>query len=215
MGSASVIPAQTDQLGTRGERVRHKTEEDMKRMKVLFGNRRLMVLLTLAILVLAATALIASSASFTATSANLSNTFTAGTLTTTADGQIAWESGRLWPGYDKDGTVGLNVDADGGACDLYLSRTAITDSADSLAATLTLTITEPTLGTVYPTAVLSAADLASGVLIEEDIPNGDYNFTFTVNFPNGDAGTFADSGDDDAYQGDVAQAAYQFKAVSQ
>ncbi len=51
----------------------------MKRMKVLFGNRRMMVLLTLAILVLAATALVASSASFTATSANPGNTFTAGT----------------------------------------------------------------------------------------------------------------------------------------
>ena len=45
----------------------------MKRMKVLFGNRRMMVLLTLAILVLAATALVASSASFTATSANPDN----------------------------------------------------------------------------------------------------------------------------------------------
>ena len=50
----------------------------MKRMKVLFGNRRMMVLLTLAILVLAATALVASSASFTATSANPGNMFTAG-----------------------------------------------------------------------------------------------------------------------------------------
>ena len=52
----------------------------MKRMKVLFGNRRMMVLLTLAILVLAATALVASSASFTATSANPGNMFTAGNL---------------------------------------------------------------------------------------------------------------------------------------
>ena len=52
----------------------------MKRFKVLFGNRRMMVLLTLAILVLAATALVASSASFTATSANAGNVFTAGSL---------------------------------------------------------------------------------------------------------------------------------------
>jgi hypothetical protein len=52
----------------------------MKRMKVLFGNRRMMVLLTLAILVLAATALVASSASVTATSANPGNTFTSGLL---------------------------------------------------------------------------------------------------------------------------------------
>ena len=52
----------------------------MKRFKVLFGNRRMMVLITLAVLVLAATALIASSASFTAQSANANNMFTTGSL---------------------------------------------------------------------------------------------------------------------------------------
>ena len=57
----------------------------MKRMKVLFGNRRMMVLLTLAILVLTATALVASSASFTATSANPDNVFTSGSLSITND----------------------------------------------------------------------------------------------------------------------------------
>ena len=60
----------------------------MKRMKVLFGNRRMMVLLTLAILVLAAAALIASSASFTATSANIGNMFTAGTLELSNDSTL-------------------------------------------------------------------------------------------------------------------------------
>ena len=62
-----------------GTRVRHTEEEDMKRMKVMFGQRRIMILATLAILVLAAAALAASSASFTATSANAGNVFTAGT----------------------------------------------------------------------------------------------------------------------------------------
>jgi hypothetical protein len=57
----------------------------MKRMRVLFGNRRMMVLLTLAILVLTATALVASSASFTAQSANAGNVFTAGALSMTND----------------------------------------------------------------------------------------------------------------------------------
>jgi hypothetical protein len=52
----------------------------MKRMKVLFGQRRVMVLATLAILVLAAAALAASSASFTATSANPDNVFSTGAL---------------------------------------------------------------------------------------------------------------------------------------
>ena len=50
----------------------------MKRMKVLIGKRRVMVIATLAILVLAAAALVASSASFTAQSANPGNVFTAG-----------------------------------------------------------------------------------------------------------------------------------------
>ena len=73
--------------GTRGERVRHKTEErrheahegpvrqsahdgaaHAARLRVLFGQRRVMVLVTLTILVLAAVrAVAASSASFTAT----------------------------------------------------------------------------------------------------------------------------------------------------
>ena len=52
----------------------------MKRMRVLFGQRRVMVLVTLTVLVLAAAALVASSASFSATSANPNNVFTAGSL---------------------------------------------------------------------------------------------------------------------------------------
>ena len=76
----------------------------MKRMKVLFGNRRMMVMLTLAILVLAAAALIASSASFTATSANPNNTFTAGSL---------YISNEDTGGNSRDGVQVLNLMASG------------------------------------------------------------------------------------------------------
>jgi spore coat-associated protein N len=52
----------------------------MKRMKFLFGQRRMQVLLTLAVLLLAASVVIGSGANFTAQSANPDNIFTAGNL---------------------------------------------------------------------------------------------------------------------------------------
>ena len=67
----------------------------MKRIKVLFGKRRMMVLLTLTVLVLAAAALVASSASFTATSANPGNVFTAGSLSIHATRRLVVSRGSL------------------------------------------------------------------------------------------------------------------------
>ena len=99
----------------------------MKRMKVLFGQRRVMVLVTLTILVLAAAALAASSASFTATSANAGNVFTTGALTMTNDQPaMAWLSTPLMvPGQYEEGTVTVgntgNVD---GAFGLTVSKSA-------------------------------------------------------------------------------------------
>ena len=52
----------------------------MKRFKILFGQRRLQVLVALAALLLAVSVVIGSGASFTSTSANPSNVFTAGNL---------------------------------------------------------------------------------------------------------------------------------------
>jgi hypothetical protein len=86
-------------------------EELMKRMKVLVGNRRMMVLLTLAILVLAAAALVASSASFTAQSANPGNIFTSGKLALTTNpadsSKVTFSTGydKLAPGHSVSGTV--------------------------------------------------------------------------------------------------------------
>ena len=57
----------------------------MKRMKFLFGQRRMQVLLTLAVLLLAASVVIGSGANFTSTSANPGNVFTAGNLSHTND----------------------------------------------------------------------------------------------------------------------------------
>ncbi len=52
----------------------------MKRIKVLLGQRRFQVLVTMALLLLAVSVVIGSGANFTATSANPGNVFTAGAL---------------------------------------------------------------------------------------------------------------------------------------
>jgi hypothetical protein len=118
----------------------------MKRFKVLFGHRRMMVLLTLAILVLAATALIASSASFTASSTNGGNVFTAGNLALTAtprlgtDGGVILTASNMKPGYDQTGYVAIQTTGVGGLVTLAASQT--TSSTPNLAAKLHITIQE-------------------------------------------------------------------------
>jgi hypothetical protein len=75
------VPQETYRNWRSRPRAEHIRRQEMKRMKVMFGKRRVMVLVTLVVLVLAAAALIASSASFTSTSSNNANVFTAGRLT--------------------------------------------------------------------------------------------------------------------------------------
>ena len=98
----------------------------MKRMKVLFGNRRMMVLLTLAILVLAAAALIASSASFTATSANPATCSLPGTLSIhQRQDTSSGTSDLMMPGDLPDRHGHRSANAGDGAADFrYLQRQA-------------------------------------------------------------------------------------------
>jgi hypothetical protein len=192
----------------------------MKRFKVLFGNRRAMVLVTLAILVLAAAALVASSASFTASSANINNTFATGNLTMT-NGTVSFPAGKLMPGKSLAGTVNLTATADGGTASLYMKRTALTGDA-SLANKLTLAITEShsvdgmtwsTPVSVYPAAALDAAALGTGNgALMVSVPNSaagmQYRFAFTVNFPDGGVGA------DNALKNLNCTPTYVFTAIS-
>src|SRR5665647_3362805 len=95
----------------------------MKRMKFLFGQRRMQVLLTLAVLLLAASVVIGSGASFTSTSANPGNIFTAGNLKHTSTGEAMTVS-KLKPDdkWVTAGTVTVTNTGDvDGACLLYTS----------------------------------------------------------------------------------------------
>jgi hypothetical protein len=120
----------------------------MKRMKVLFGQRRMMVLVTLTILVLAAAALAASSASFTATSANPGNVFTAGNLTMTnsLNGSpiVSFDTPDMRPGDSVEGTVTISNTGDVPGA-FTLTKSAIAGHA-ALAAKLDLVIDEVDAG---------------------------------------------------------------------
>lgn len=189
----------------------------MKRMKVLFGNRRMMVLLTLAILVLAATALVASSASFTATSANPNNSFTAGTMSmsnTRANAAIL-TAVNMWPGKDYQGTVTIgNVGAGDAAFVLKLGP--VTDPVTGtlgarLSDALRLSVVDETGLEVYNGAlnVFPASGRSCG-----DYPAGqEHTYTFTVTFPDSDAG-FGTAGSDNKYKLCQTIAEFDWEAVS-
>ncbi len=199
----------------------------MKRFKVLFGNRRAMVLVTLAILVLAAAALVASSASFTASSANINNTFTTGNLTMT-NGTVSFAAGKLMPGKSLAGTVNLTATADGGTASLYMKRTALTGDA-TLAGKLTLAVTESHSvdGTTWSTptnvyggtpTTLDATALGTGngalmVTVPNSSAGMQYRFAFTVTFPDGGVPTGPANGDN-LLKNLNATPTYVFTAIS-
>jgi hypothetical protein len=193
----------------------------MKRMKVLFGQRRVMVLVTLTILVLAAAALAASSASFTATSANPGNVFTAGNLridNTKDTGDPAspvhhyvLTAPAMAPGDIVTGSVGIK-----NAGTVYgtftLQGTATPDNA--FAGNLDLTVVqdkgtpaEITLVNAQPlnTALATAIPLAP---LAGWAPTEQHTYDFTVEFPNGGEGA------DNGFMNASTTLALDWKAIS-
>ncbi len=62
----------------------------MKRMRVLFGQRRMQLLVTAAVLLLAAGVVVGSGANFSTSAASPGNTFTAGYVALTPDGALSF-----------------------------------------------------------------------------------------------------------------------------
>jgi spore coat-associated protein N len=117
----------------------------MKRMKFLFGQRRMQVLLTLAVLLLAVSVVIGSGASFTAQKANAGNIFTAGNLAMSdsiAGPIVHFNTPVMRPGDISTGTVTISNTGDvPGAFTLTKSALTGTGSA-ALGAKLDLVIQE-------------------------------------------------------------------------
>ena len=193
----------------------------MKRFKVLFGNRRMMVLLTLAVLVLAATALIASSASFTSTSSNPGNIFTAGNLKHTNTGALLTVS-KIKPdnAWVNEGTV--TIANDGDIASSFTMTSAITaDVADP-----TDVLHNGHLSGVLNLRVHAASQLDPNVFVYDGPLNAITNhamgtiasgasetYTFTVQFPNGGVPGGAYAGDN-LYKGTSTTVRFDWTGIN-
>lgn len=180
----------------------------MKRMKVLFGQRRMMVLVTLTILVLAAAALAASSASFTATSANPDNVFTSGDLdignyradgTTNNEGNVIVNlpMSNMAPGATSTGTaVIVNEGSISGDFTLTPSFTGSDVLADQLVLTVSMDGTNIYTGSLADFATEDLGDWAA---------DEDHTFVFGAEFP---------ASSDDTFQGLSCTGSFQWDAIS-
>jgi hypothetical protein len=181
----------------------------MKRMQVLFGQRRLMVLVTLAALVLTAAVVIGSGASFTATSANPGNEFTAGRLyiENSREGTAILTAVNMKPGDTVTGTVTgtvtlENIGTVSGAFSVTKGQVA---DANGLGDVLQLSVAEGA-SSVY-SGDLSGA--MSGVSLGTWAPEAPHTYTFTVTWPNG---TGVPS--DNAFMGTTCTYRFDWNAVS-
>lgn len=171
----------------------------MKRMKVMFGQRRIMILATLAILVLAAAALAASSASFTATSANPSNVFTAGNLKhfNSKDGVAILGATKMVPGQTTAGTVVITNtgDLDGKfsmhnshAVDLVSPTAPATPFVGLLTVKIYETKVAPVAGAktqIYGGAAGAALSADPALDLGTWVPGESRQYDFEVTFPDG------------------------------
>jgi len=168
----------------------------MKRMKFLFGQRRMQVLLTLAVLLLAASVVIGSGANFTSESANPNNTFTAGNLKHTNGkvGAAILTADKMKPGQTVTGSVVITNDGDmPGTFTLTNSNVSDVFGTPALSALLTVKIYEtkllPTLGA--KTLIYGGEDGAvinvnpSLTLTGAFAHDESRQYDFEVTFPNG------------------------------
>jgi len=175
----------------------------MKRMKFLFGQRRMQVLLTLAVLLLAVSVVIGSGANFTATSANASNIFSTGTLSmsNTPTGMSVTVS-KMIPDQTTSGTVIIKNTGDVSGT-FYLEPVTITGETKSFASKLHLVINDGSED-IYTGTLGGLTQKNLGVWV----PNAQKTFTFTVSFPNTTAGG------ENAYMGATATAAFDWTATT-
>ena len=164
----------------------------MKRMKFLFGQRRMQVLLTLAVLLLAASVVIGSGASFTSQSANTGNVFTAGNLSMSndlnGDPIVQFVTPKMRPGDSVNGTVTLSNTGDVPGA-FSLTKSAVTGSA-GLAAKLDLVIQEVNglgadVGAATFTGKLNVAISNQSLGIWQATgATATHHYKFTVTWPN-------------------------------
>jgi hypothetical protein len=169
----------------------------MKRMKFLFGQRRMTVLLTLAVLLVAVSVVIGSGANFTSQSANPSNTFTAGTLThlNSKNGAAILTATLMKPTDVRNGTVDITNTGDFPGTFTLTNSNVVDLPLPALSSLLTVKIFE-TKVLPTPGAETQIYGGASGALIGVNpnltltgafAVNEKRSYRFEVTFPNGTA----------------------------
>jgi hypothetical protein len=191
----------------------------MKRMRVLFGQRRTMVLVAAAVVLLASGVIYGSGANFSTSAASADNVFTAGIVDVTPDDTMVLDLGPMAPGNTYDGQVAVensgNVDGN-----FYLAATdirnflsdGVTGTGTDLASRLEVQITPwgaPASAWVPLTSLDDAGkDLFCGSLTVGESGTVDV----LVRFVNGDTG--GSRGADNAYQDLVTKAKLNWIVVS-
>jgi len=175
----------------------------MKHLRFMVGQSRFQILLALAGIVIASTAIFASGASFTAQTANAANVFSTGTLamTNTPSGMSATIAGMV-PGDFHAGTVEIKNTGDV-AGHFYLEPVAVSADTKGLAAKLQLVVLDGTTE-IYSGTLAGLTQKDLGTFDADD----SRTFTFTVSFP--DSGPGADN----AFMGATTTAAFDWTAVS-
>ena len=191
----------------------------MTRMKSLWKASPRKVLLAFGALLVVAAVAVGSGANFNSTSANPSNVFTAGTISSSnskANAAILTAS-NIVPGNTATGSVTIkNTGSANGTFTLSAATPVDTPASPGLSKKLTLTIVDlgdPTCTTSCPAAVT----LYSGTIFAEPAtialgqyaPNAQHSYKFTMTFPDGGA-----NGADNAYQGASTSVDYSFFSTS-
>lgn len=145
--------------------------------------RGILSLAVLGVLAVTLQSVVFSGASFTATSANAGNLFSAGSLSHSndQDGRLLLNAAGLYPGASRSGTMTLKGTGDvPGRYDLALTSLSTTPQGANLAGALTLTIVENGVSSpLYQGSLAGLPRLDLGTLA----PNQSRSFTFTLAYP--------------------------------
>ena len=185
----------------------------MKRIKILFGQRRFQVLATLTGVIMAVAVVVGSGASFTAQSANADNVFSTGTLAmeNTPDGMSATITNMV-PGDWRDASVKIQNTGDVQG-HFFLEPVYVTENTQKIADYLDLVIKDGD-AVVYKGKLSELPQEDLGVWKADEA----HNYTFMVSFP--DAGREASVkgaggvGIDNQYMGATTTVDFNWTAVS-
>jgi hypothetical protein len=188
----------------------------MKRIKILFGQRRFQVLATLTGVIMAVAVVMASGASFTAHTANADNVFSAGKLAmeNTPNGMSVTVTNMV-PGDSHDGTVTIANTGDVQG-NFYLEPVTISgDTMDGKFANELQVVINDGKADIYKGSLSGLKQVDLGVWQPKD----QKTFSFHVSFP--DNGRTASTkagegaiGNDNQYMGASTTAQFDWTAVS-